>query len=98
MIQIRYTTDFMDWLNGLNDAMTRTRLNKRLEKVQRGILGDVKPVGSGLWEMREHFGAGYRMYYIQRGQEIILMVGGGDKSSQRQDIQKAHDFIKTLEE
>ena len=58
----------------------------RLDKAQRGILGDVKPVGDGVFEMREHFGPGWRMYYVQRGGVLIVMLGGGDKSSQARDI------------
>ena len=58
----------------------------RLDKAQRGILGDVKPVGDGVFEMREHFGPGWRMYYVQRGGVLIVMLGGGDKSSQGRDI------------
>jgi putative addiction module killer protein len=63
-----------------------------------GNLGDVKPVGDGVVEMREHFGSGWRMYYIQRGETLIVMLGGGDKSSQSADIAKAVKLAATIEE
>jgi len=62
MYTVKHLPSFMDWLNSLPDRTTRLRLAKRLDKAARGILGDVKPVGGGIYEMREHFGAGYRMY------------------------------------
>ncbi len=63
-----------------------------------GNLGDVRPVGDGVVEMREHFGAGWRMYYIQRGETLIVMLGGGDKSTQSADIAKAVKLAATMEE
>lgn len=78
--------------------MTRLRLARRLDKAQRGNLGDVKPVGEGVFEMREFFGPGWRMYYVQRGETLIVMLGGGDKSTQSTDIAKALELAKTLEE
>lgn len=78
--------------------MTRIRLAKRLDKAQRGNLGDVKPVGEGVSEMREHFGSGWRMYYAQKGDTLIVMLGGGDKSTQRDDIKRAISLAKTLKE
>ncbi len=73
-------------------------MNKRLDKASRGLLGDVKPVGDGVFEMREYFGAGYRMYYIERGNTLIVMLGGGDKSSQDKDIATAKHLAQTLED
>jgi len=78
--------------------MTRQRLNKRLRKVQFGNLGDVEPVGEGVSEMREHFGPGWRMYYVQRGDTLIVMLGGGDKSTQQADINRAIGLAKSLED
>lgn len=89
---------FEVWLSSLKDGMTRIRLGKRLDKAQRGILGDVEPVGEGVSEMREHFGPGWRMYYVQRGEMLIIMLGGGDKSTQSADIQRAIALAKTLED
>ena len=71
---------------------------RRLEKAQRGNLGDVKPVGDGVFEMREFFGPGWRMYFIERGGTVIVMMGGDDKSSQRADITAAKALAATLED
>jgi len=74
------------------------RLIKRLRKVQLGNLGDVEPVGEGFYEMREHFGPGWRMYYVQRGSVLIVMLGGGNKSTQQTDINRAIELAKSLED
>lgn len=78
--------------------MTRLRLARRLDKAQRGNLGDVKPVGSGVFEMREFFGPGWRMYYTMHGEVLIVMLGGGDKSSQADDIATAISRANLLED
>lgn len=70
MPTIKRTPQFDDWLDGIKDGMTRIRLGKRLDKAQRGLLGDVEAVGEGVWEMRKHFGPGWRMYYVQRGEVL----------------------------
>lgn len=98
MFTIKQTPEFEQWLNGLKDGLTRIRLGKRLDKAQRGILGDVEPVGEGVSEMREFFGPGWRMYYVQRGETLIVMLGGGDKSTQSADIKRAIDLARTLRE
>jgi putative addiction module killer protein len=98
MFTIKPLPEFTAWLNHLRDGMTQRRLVTRLRKVSLGNLGDVKPVGNGVFEMREHFGAGWRMYYIQRGQVLIIMLGGGDKSTQAADIAKAIKLATTIEE
>lgn len=78
--------------------MTHRRLARRLEKAQSGNLGDVKPVGDGVFEMREHFGPGWRMYYVQRGAVLIVMLGGGDKATQSADIARAVKLAAMLED
>ena len=98
MIEIKRLPEFDEWLDGIKDNMTRIRLNRRLDKVQRGNWGDIKPLQDGVWEMREFFGAGWRMYYIQHGDVVIVMLGGGDKSTQQQDIDRAVKLSKTLED
>lgn len=98
MFTIKYTDVFRAWLLGLKDGLTHRRLARRLEKVQNGKLGDVKPVGDGVFEMREHFGPGWRMYYLKRGSVLIVMLGGGDKSSQSADIARAVKLAATIEE
>ena len=95
---VRRLDEFADWLKGLKDGRVRLRLIKRLRKVQLGNLGDVAPVGEGVYEMREHFGPGWRMYYVQRGDTLIVMLGGGDKSTQQADIARAIALAKSLED
>lgn len=89
--------EFADWLQGIKDRPTRIRLANRLRKAQLGNLGDVKPVGSSVWEMREFFGPGWRMYYILQGELLIVMLGGGDKSTQTADIARAVALAASLE-
>lgn len=95
---VRRLDEFADWLKGLKDGLVRLRLIKRLRKVQLGNLGDVEPVGEGVHEMREHFGPGWRMYYVQRADTLIVMLGGGDKSTQQADIARAIKLAKSLED
>ena len=95
---VKRLDEFSDWLKGLKDGLTRQRLSKRLRKAQLGNLGDVAPVGEGVFEMREHFGPGWRMYYVQRGEVLIVMLGGGDKSTQQADIRRAAMLAKRLED
>ncbi len=98
MFSIKRTDEFNAWLHGLKDGMTHRRLLVRLRKAALGNLGDVKPVGDGVFEMREHFGPGWRMYYVQRGVTLIVMLGGGDKSKQAADIARAVKLAATIEE
>ena len=95
---VKRLDEFSEWLKGLKDELTRQRLNKRLRKAQLGNLGDVESVGEGVFEMREHFGPGWRMYYVQRGELLIVMLGGGDKSKQQADIRRAAVLAKRLED
>lgn len=98
MYSIKLLPEFTAWLDGLRDRVTCVRLSRRLDRAQAGNLGDVKPVGDGVFEMREHFGPGWRMYYVQRGAVLIVMLGGGDKSTQVADIAKAVKLAATLED
>ena len=98
MFTVLSTEAFSAWLDGLKDATTRRRLTRRLDRVERGHLGDVKVVGEGVMEMREYFGPGWRMYYVQRGATVILMLGGGDKDSQVRDIAAAKRIAADLED
>jgi putative addiction module killer protein len=97
MYTVKRMPEFDAWFDSLKDGMTRIRLAKRLDKVQRGLLGDVEPVGEGVYEMREFFGPGWRMYYLERDGNLVVLLGGGDKSTQHSDIQKAIVLSKTLE-
>lgn len=98
MYVIKRLAEFDEWLSGIKDGTTRLRLARRLDKVQRGLLGDVAPVGEGVCEMREFFGPGWRMYYVERNGVLIVMLGGGDKSTQQNDIANAIALSKTIEE
>jgi putative addiction module killer protein len=97
MYEIHKTADFETWLATIRDPLTRGRLFARLRKVSLGNLGDVAPISDGVWEMREHFGAGWRMYYMQRRKVVILMLGGGCKSTQTADIRKVKKLLLLLE-
>jgi len=98
MFTVLSTEAFSAWLDGLKDATTRRRLTRRLDWVERGHLGDVKVVGEGVMQMREYFGPGWRMYDVQRGTTVILMLGGGDKDSQVRDIAAAKRIAADLED
>ncbi len=94
---IKRMPEFDLWFESIRDGLTRIRLAKRLDKAQRGLLGDVESVGEGVFEMREFFGPGWRLYYAERKGALIVMLGGGDKSSQIEDIANAIALSKTLE-
>ncbi len=98
MFKVVLTEPFERWLDGLRDAPTRRRLVLRLRKASLGQLGDVKPVTKGVYEMREFFGPGWRMYYAHRGDVLILMLGGGTKGTQARDIEKAIALAEKIEE
>ncbi len=89
MYIVRTLPEFDAWLKGLTDKIVQRRLIVRLRKAAHGNLGDVKSVGRGVSEMREHFGAGWRMYFIMRNGELVVMLGGGNKSSQSRDVATA---------
>ena len=97
MLTVIETEQFTEWLTNLKDRVTRSRLIVRLAKARAGNLGDVRPVGEGVFEMRSFFGPGWRMYYVQRDGAIIFMLGGGDKSSQTKDIEQARRRAKELD-
>ena len=96
MFSIKRTAEFDRWLDGLRDGLTRKRLQVRLRKAQLGNLGNVESVGEGVFEMREVFGPGWRMYYVQHGAVLIVMLGGGDKASQFADIKAAKKLAATI--
>lgn len=98
MYTIKRTEEFAEWLADIKDRLTRIRLATRLRKAALGNLGDTRPVGEGVVEMREHFGPGWRMYYIQRGSTLIVMLGVGYKSTQSVDIAKAIKLATTIED
>lgn len=89
MVEVFSTSDFDRWVRGLKDRMTRLRVVERLDRLASGNPGDVKAVGGGIRELRLMFGAGYRIYYLQDEPRVILLLCGGDKASQQNDIERA---------
>ncbi len=85
---------FSEWLNGLRDAQTRAIIRKRVNRLRKGNFGDSKPVGDGVSELRIDFGPGFRAYFGQDGETIVVLLCGGDKSTQDADIEKAKEYWK----
>jgi len=96
MIEVRRTEEFSDWLHRLKDADAAARIIGRIRRMERGNPGDVRSVGKGVMEMRIDYGPGYRLYYAQRGPEIVILLRGGDKRTQRQDIMWAQKMAETF--
>jgi putative addiction module killer protein len=89
VIEIIKTNHFDQWISKLRDGQARARINARLARVALGNIGDVKPVGKGVSEMRINYGPGYRVYCLQKGEVLVVLLCGGDKSSQQRDIENA---------
>ena len=98
MIEIRKTAVFAKWIDGLKDIRARARVMVRIERLAGGNPGDVRPVGEGVSELRIDHGPGYRVYFIRRGQELIILLAGGDKRSQKKDIRTAIRLAQDLSE
>ncbi len=98
MYQLRQTDGFAKWLKALRDIGAQARILARLESARLGNLGDCKAVGSGIREMRIHAGPGYRLYFVQRKEQILILLCGGSKSSQRSDIAKAKRIALEIED
>ncbi|THF56847.1 type II toxin-antitoxin system RelE/ParE family toxin [Pseudothauera rhizosphaerae] len=98
MIEIRKTEVFARWLDGLRDIRARARVQARIERLAAGNPGDAKPVGEGVSELRIDCGPGYRVYFRQRGRELIILLAGGDKSTQAKDIEVALRLARNLSE
>ena len=97
MIEIRQTDEFAAWLGGLRDQRGRAKIAARVRRLAMGNPGDVAPVGEGLSELRIHFGPGYRVYFVQQGAALIMLLAGGDKSTQDRDIKVAKALAAALE-
>ena len=98
MYEIRKTDVFVRWLDNLGDRRGRAKILARLDRVAEGNLGDTKPVGDGVAEFRIPFGPGYRMYYTKRRNIVVILLLGGDKSTQEKDIKRAIQMVQNLEE
>lgn len=96
MIEIRETEAFSKWIDGLKDIRARARILVRIERLATGNPGDVKPVGEGVSELRINYGSGYRVYFRKMGQTVIVLLAGGDKSSQSKDIKTALRLSRNL--
>lgn len=94
MARIEKTAIFAEWLRALKDSRAIARIVVRIDRLAAGNPGDVRPVGDGVSELRIDYGPGYRVYYIQRGSVLFILLCGGDKSSQRTDILKARGLAK----
>jgi len=96
VIEIRQTDEYVAWFERLRDNMAKTRILIRIRRVSLGNFGDVKSVGEGVSELRIDYGAGYRVYFIRKGETLVVLLGGGDKRTQPRDIQKAITLSKTV--
>ena len=96
MFEIRKTEAYARWLDGLRDIHARARVQVRVERLAAGNPGDVRPVGEGVSEMRIDYGPGYRVYYTQRGREVVVLLAGGDKRTQATDIKTALRLARNL--
>lgn len=97
MLTVHLTSAFAAWLDDLRDRKAQLRIAARLRQAEAGNLGDWKPVGTGVAEMRVNFGPGYRLYFARKGSLVVVMLAGGDKSSQAADIRRAQRIFKQLE-
>ena len=95
---IRKTEVFGKWLDGLKDIRARARILVRVQRLESGNPGDVKPVGSGVSELRIDYGPGYRVYFCQRGTDIIILLAGGTKRTQSNDIKRALQLVQYVED
>lgn len=87
---------FVEWITHFKDKVTRIRIERRLERMELGHYGDCEPVGEGVYELRLHFGSGYRVYFVEQGDEVLILLCGGDKSTQSEDIRLAKQFWREL--
>jgi putative addiction module killer protein len=98
MVEIRSTDAYRHWLVALRDPRAIARIEVRVRRLALGNPGDMKPVGGGVSEMRIDYGPGYRVYFVQRGKTLVVLLCGGDKSDQARDIRRAIDMVNNLED
>jgi len=97
MIEVRTTEAFDKWLLSLRDRKAKARIQARIDRVETGNFGDVSPVGEGVSELRIFYGPGYRVYFVKQNSVVVILLSGGDKSTQQADIAKAKEIAKQLE-
>ncbi|WP_026175905.1 type II toxin-antitoxin system RelE/ParE family toxin [Methylobacterium sp. 88A] len=96
MMDMRRTDVFDGWLRGLRDTRVTARIALRLDRLAHGNPGDVRPVGEGVSELRIDYGPGYRIYFVRRGEALVILLCGGDKGSQDRDIARAKAIARTV--
>jgi putative addiction module killer protein len=96
VLEIRQTEEYATWFTRLRDRQAQARINARIRRLSLGNPGDVKPVGEGVSELRIDYGPGYRVYFVQRGNALVILLAGGDKRTQERDIQTALKLAHSL--
>lgn len=96
IMETQQTPAFAEWFESLRDRKAKSKIAGRIARIEIGLMGDVKSVGGGVSEVRIDFGPGYRLYFTRRGEQLIILLVGGDKSSQRRDIQLAKDLAAQI--
>jgi len=96
MIEVRQTDKYAEWFKSLRDRQARARINTRIRRLSLGNPGDVRPVGEGVSELRIDYGPGYRVYFVQRGETLVILLAGGDKRTQNRDIKTALELAREL--
>jgi putative addiction module killer protein len=97
VLEVRQTAIFERWLRELRDIQAKARINARLRRISLGVVGDVKSVGSGVSEIRIDYGPGYRLYFVRRGESVLILLCGGDKRGQERDIARAQQFAREMD-
>jgi putative addiction module killer protein len=97
VVSIKPLSQFTDWLDGLSDVTVRGVVVARIKRLESGLMGDVEPVGDGVSELRIHLGAGWRVYFTRRGTQLIVLLGGGSKRTQKRDIKRAKTLAALLD-
>jgi putative addiction module killer protein len=97
MVEIRQTETYRKWFDSIRDKNARVRIDIRIRRLSLGNYGDIKPVGGGISEIRIDYGPGYRVYFVRRGNQLIILLAGGNKSTQSRDIEKAREIFRDLE-
>ena len=98
MLEVRQTNTYAQWFAKLRDRQVRARIDVRIRRLSLGNPGDVRPVGEGVSELRIDYGPGYRVYFVQRGQRVVILPAGGDKRTQSQDIETALALAREVQE